>query len=173
MRHCNTRNPSVQCAFPGPLLFAYRIHSLRMVDPNGHGKYAALNNETRDARFPLPSPPPLGEENNVSLRELHVNESARLNPRTSAEAKAMIERAATLMGTTVSSFMLQNAFEAARRIVSATPSAHRHVVRHLQLETAVPPHPAFLHLQLIARGHLRHPHPLGRYCLQRYVHFGC
>ena len=49
-----------------------------------------------------------------------TNESARINLRTSAEAKAMIERAARLMGTTVSSFMLQNAFEAARRIVSET-----------------------------------------------------
>lgn len=49
-----------------------------------------------------------------------TNESARINLRTSTEAKAMIERAATLMGTTVSSFMLQNAFEAARRIVSET-----------------------------------------------------
>lgn len=48
------------------------------------------------------------------------NESARINLRTSVEAKAMIERAASLMGTTVSSFMLQNAFEAARRIVSET-----------------------------------------------------
>lgn len=49
-----------------------------------------------------------------------THESARINLRTSAEAKAMIERAAALMGTTVSSFMLQNAFEAARRIVSET-----------------------------------------------------
>lgn len=48
------------------------------------------------------------------------NDSARINLRTSVEAKAMIERAATLMGTTVSSFMLQNAFEAARKIVSET-----------------------------------------------------
>ena len=48
----------------------------------------------------------------------HSNESARINLRTSAEAKAIIERAAALMGTTVSSFMLQNAVEAARRIVS-------------------------------------------------------
>jgi len=47
-----------------------------------------------------------------------ASESARINLRTSAEAKAMIERAAALMGTTVSSFMLQNAYEAARRIVS-------------------------------------------------------
>lgn len=47
-----------------------------------------------------------------------VSESARINLRTSAEAKAMIERAAALMGTTVSSFMLQNAYESARRIVS-------------------------------------------------------
>jgi uncharacterized protein (DUF1778 family) len=49
-----------------------------------------------------------------------ANESARINLRTSTEAKAMIERAATLMGTTVSSFMLQNAYDAARRIVSET-----------------------------------------------------
>lgn len=39
-----------------------------------------------------------------------ANGSARINLRTSVEAKAMIERAASLMGTTVSSFMLQNAF---------------------------------------------------------------
>lgn len=45
-------------------------------------------------------------------------ESTRINLRTSPEAKALIERAAALMGTTVSSFMLQNAYEAARRIVS-------------------------------------------------------
>lgn len=48
----------------------------------------------------------------------HANESARINLRTSTEAKALIERAAALMGTTVSSFMLQNAYEAARRIVT-------------------------------------------------------
>lgn len=48
----------------------------------------------------------------------HANQSARINLRTSSEAKAMIERAAAMMGTTVSSFMLQNAYEAARRIVS-------------------------------------------------------
>jgi len=45
-------------------------------------------------------------------------DSARINLRTSAEAKALIERAAALMGTTVSGFMLQNAYEAARRIVA-------------------------------------------------------
>lgn len=49
-----------------------------------------------------------------------THESARINLRTSVEAKVMIERAAALMGTTVSSFMLQNAFEAARRIVAET-----------------------------------------------------
>ncbi len=47
-----------------------------------------------------------------------ANESARINLRTSTEAKIVIERAASLMGTTVSSFMLHNAYEAARRIVS-------------------------------------------------------
>ena len=45
-------------------------------------------------------------------------ESARINLRVSPEAKALIERAAAIMGSTVSSFMLQNAYEAARRIVS-------------------------------------------------------
>ena len=49
-----------------------------------------------------------------------TSESARINLRTSAEAKAMIERAAALTGTTVSSFMLKNTFEAARRILSET-----------------------------------------------------
>ena len=47
-----------------------------------------------------------------------ANEQARINLRASADAKAMIERAAALMGTTVSSFMLQNSYEAACRIVS-------------------------------------------------------
>ena len=46
------------------------------------------------------------------------HESTRINLRTSPDAKAMIERAAALMGTTVSSFMLQNAYEAARRVVA-------------------------------------------------------
>ena len=41
-------------------------------DPNGHGKHAAPDDETRHARFPLPSPLPKGEEDKVSLRELHV-----------------------------------------------------------------------------------------------------
>lgn len=45
-------------------------------------------------------------------------DSARINLRTSPEAKRMIERAAALMGTTVSAFMLQHAYEAARRVVS-------------------------------------------------------
>lgn len=45
-------------------------------------------------------------------------ESARINLRTSPEAKALIERAAAIMGSTVSSFMLQNTYEAARRIVA-------------------------------------------------------
>ena len=45
-------------------------------------------------------------------------ESDRINLRTSPEAKALIKRAAALMGTTVSSFMLQNAYEAAQRLVA-------------------------------------------------------
>lgn len=47
-----------------------------------------------------------------------ATESARINLRTSPEAKALIERAAAIMGSTVSSFMLQNAYEAARRLVA-------------------------------------------------------
>ena len=47
-----------------------------------------------------------------------ANESSRINLRASADAKAMIERAAALMGTTVSGFTLQSAYEAARRVVS-------------------------------------------------------
>ncbi len=49
---------------------------------------------------------------------MHPTASTRINLRTSPEAKALIERAAALMGTTVSGFMLQNAYEAARRIVA-------------------------------------------------------
>lgn len=47
-----------------------------------------------------------------------ATESARINLRTSPEAKALIERAAALMGSTVSSFMLQNAYEAASRLIA-------------------------------------------------------
>lgn len=47
-----------------------------------------------------------------------ATETARINLRTSPEAKALIERAAAIMGSTVSGFMLQNAYEAARRIVA-------------------------------------------------------
>jgi len=47
-----------------------------------------------------------------------TNKSSRISLRTSADAKAMIERAAALMGTTVSVFILQNAYEAARCVVS-------------------------------------------------------
>jgi uncharacterized protein (DUF1778 family) len=45
-------------------------------------------------------------------------ETTRINLRTSAEAKALIERAAAYMGTTVSAFMLQNAYDAAKRVVA-------------------------------------------------------
>ncbi|HUX18459.1 MAG: type II toxin-antitoxin system TacA family antitoxin [Acidithiobacillus sp.] len=47
-----------------------------------------------------------------------VHETPRINLRASAEAKALIEQAAALMGTTVSSFMLQNAYDAARKVVT-------------------------------------------------------
>jgi uncharacterized protein (DUF1778 family) len=45
-------------------------------------------------------------------------DSARINLRTSREAKALIERAAALMGTTVSGFMLQSSYESASRVVA-------------------------------------------------------
>ena len=48
----------------------------------------------------------------------NATESARINLRTSPQAKALIERAAAIMGSTVSSFMLQNAYEAASRVVA-------------------------------------------------------
>jgi uncharacterized protein (DUF1778 family) len=44
--------------------------------------------------------------------------SARINLRANPEAKALIERAAALMGMTVSAFMLQNAYEAAQRLIA-------------------------------------------------------
>lgn len=47
-----------------------------------------------------------------------ANDSSRINLRASSEAKAMIERAAALMGTTVSAFMIQNAYEAAQKLVA-------------------------------------------------------
>ncbi len=47
-----------------------------------------------------------------------ANESARINLRTSQEVKEMIERAAAAVGATVSSFMLQNATEVARRVLA-------------------------------------------------------
>ena len=40
--------------------------------PNGHGNSAAPKNETRDARFPLPNPPPGGVGANALLRQFHV-----------------------------------------------------------------------------------------------------
>ncbi|MDP2811556.1 MAG: DUF1778 domain-containing protein [Rhodocyclaceae bacterium] len=49
---------------------------------------------------------------------VHANDCARINLRTSHEAKALIERAAALMGTTMSGFMLQNAYEAAQRLIT-------------------------------------------------------
>ena len=52
------------------------------------------------------------------MSTLTSSESARINLRTSPEAKALIERAAAIMGSTVSSFMLQNAYEAASRLVA-------------------------------------------------------
>lgn len=47
-----------------------------------------------------------------------TNELSRINLSTRAETKALIEHAAVLTGTTVSGFILQNACEAARRVVS-------------------------------------------------------
>lgn len=46
-----------------------------------------------------------------------VTESARINLRTSPEAKALIERAAALMGATVSSYISQTMYETSQRVV--------------------------------------------------------
>lgn len=46
------------------------------------------------------------------------NESARINLRTSQELKDLIERAASMSGATVSSFMLQSAADVARRMLA-------------------------------------------------------
>lgn len=45
-------------------------------------------------------------------------ESARINLRVSPSAKALIERAAAIMGSTVSGFMLQNIYETASKVVA-------------------------------------------------------
>lgn len=45
-------------------------------------------------------------------------ESARINLRTSPEVKVLIERAASMMGVTVSCFMLQNSTDMARRVLA-------------------------------------------------------
>lgn len=46
------------------------------------------------------------------------SEAARINLRTSPEVKALIERAAALMGTTVSSFISQTMYETSQRVVA-------------------------------------------------------
>jgi uncharacterized protein (DUF1778 family) len=66
-----------------------------------------------NAESPLYTPPAITKRKPVAGAG-----SARINLRTSPEAKALIERAAALMGATVSSFMLQNAYEAAWRLVA-------------------------------------------------------
>lgn len=52
------------------------------------------------------------------MRTSTPNESARINLRTSQELKDLIERAASLSGATVSSFMLQSAADVARRMLA-------------------------------------------------------
>ena len=58
----------------------------------------------------------------MTMPTTNTVDSASINLRTSPEAKALIERAAAIMGSTVSSFMLQNAYDAARRIVAEKDS---------------------------------------------------
>jgi uncharacterized protein (DUF1778 family) len=45
-------------------------------------------------------------------------DSARINLRTSPEVKALIERAAALMGSTVSSYISQTMYETSQRVVA-------------------------------------------------------
>jgi uncharacterized protein (DUF1778 family) len=60
---------------------------------------------------------PIRKSGVTAMSANNTNKSSQINLRTSADTKAMIERAAALMGTSVSGFMLQNAYEAARRVV--------------------------------------------------------
>lgn len=54
----------------------------------------------------------------AEIQNSDSSDTARINLRTSADAKALIERAAAYVGTTVSAFMLQNSYEAAKRVVA-------------------------------------------------------
>jgi uncharacterized protein (DUF1778 family) len=79
--------------------------------------------------------------------------TARINLRTSPEAKALIERAAALMGTTVSGFMLQNAYEAAQRVVEAagTLTLTQQAFEDFVATCANPPAPTQALRDLLAR----------------------
>lgn len=83
----------------------------------------------------------------------HPPDTARINLRTSPEAKALIERAAALMGTTVSSFMLQNAYEAARRLVAEndTLQVSQQTFAHFVSACETPAEPNEALRQLMAR----------------------
>lgn len=70
--------------------------------------------QTTAIRSPAAAKP--GKRHRVATASAQL-EPARINLRTSQDAKALIERAAALMGTTVSAFLLHNAFEAARRLL--------------------------------------------------------
>jgi uncharacterized protein (DUF1778 family) len=82
-----------------------------------------------------------------------ATDPTRINLRASPEAKAMIERAAALMGASVSAFMLQHAYEAACRVVADNDTllfsqrAFEDFVNHL--ENPKPPTDALR--QLMAR----------------------
>lgn len=80
-------------------------------------------------------------------------DTARINLRTSPEAKALIERAAALMGTTVSSFMLQNAYDAARRLVADndTLQLSQQAFAHFVAACETPAEPNEALRQLMAR----------------------
>jgi uncharacterized protein (DUF1778 family) len=77
----------------------------------------------------------------------------RINLRASPEAKAMIERAAALMGTTVSAFMLQHAYEAARRVVADNDTLRLSQQAFAAFADALenPPEPTDALRQLMAR----------------------
>jgi len=70
------------------------------LEPNGHGKYAALDDETRHASYPHPNPPQEsekllaghpGEGANESLREPHVNDLLRIEWRAKPGIKIVLE----------------------------------------------------------------------------------
>jgi uncharacterized protein (DUF1778 family) len=72
------------------------------------GLYVKLTYNFDSKEFAMPSTPTQNSS----------TDSARINLRTSPEVKALIERAAALMGSTVSSYISQTMYETSQRVVA-------------------------------------------------------